>query len=228
MDAKEKLRAQLDILFADAPRTRAAYELQEELLANCLDKYEDLVRQGTPEEQALENVIGSIGDVNDLIAALPGEKSTLAVRQAGDEHRRKSATITAIAIALYFLAGIVFFICAWLSSFTGIDSLSYLSLILAALIAMVPTCMLVYNARRYPKYEKTEETLVEDFKAWNSESKKMKSLRGAISSLIWTLTVVLYFIISFVTMAWPYTWIIFLIAVCAEAVVTLVFRFKEL
>jgi len=71
--------------------------------------------------------------------------------------------------------------------------------------------------------------VVEEFKEWSNDNKKAKSVRGgAISSLVWTLTILIYLLLSFWTGAWYITWILFLVAVCIEAVVTLVFRIREL
>lgn len=39
----ERLRNKVDELFVNAPRTRRANDLKEELLANLTDKYNDLI-----------------------------------------------------------------------------------------------------------------------------------------------------------------------------------------
>lgn len=226
MDAAEKLRTHINTLFENAPATRAAFELKEELLSNSLERYEDLIAGGMPFEEALENVIESIGNVDDLIAALPDEEP-----RPGPEleqaRRVATARTTAIAVGLYIFAAIVLIASPFFPSTGNFDS-TVLGLIVALFICIIPTCMLVYNAKRWPSYKKQEDTVVESFKQWNSETQKVKSLRGAISSLIWTVTLAAYFIISFLTMAWYITWVMFLIAAFLEALTTLIFRFKEL
>lgn len=224
MDAKETIRAELDRLFASAPRNRASFELQEELLANCMERYSDLTRGGMEQNAAIQMVISNLGNVDELIAALPGDDG-FARAEWEDERRQRSAVTTTIAVGLYILAGVVFFISIFISAIAYEPAL-LIGLAVAAALCIAPTCMLVYNAYRYPKYEKKEDTVVEDFREWQNDSKKAKSLRKSISSLIWTLTLVLYFLISFTTFAWHITWVIFLIAACLEAIVGIFFSMK--
>ena len=61
---KEKIQKHIDALFTNAPKTRKAMELKEELTQNTIEKYEDLISEGYREEDAFQNVIGSIGDVS--------------------------------------------------------------------------------------------------------------------------------------------------------------------
>lgn len=227
MEVRKKIRDELDRLFVNAPQNRAAWELQEELLANSMERYDDLVKEGMQPEDALNNVISSIGNVDELIAALPPEDKgpTGGVLDETDRHR--SAMFTTVAIGLYIVAVVIFLVGAFIGSYFY-EPMIFVGLISAALICIVPTCMLVYNAQRHPRYKKKDDTVVESFKQWSSDTNQLKSVRKAISSIIWTLAVVLYFIISFATFAWAYTWIIFPLAACVEAVVGLLFRLKEM
>lgn len=233
MDIYTKLREHIRALFSTAPPSRAAYELQEEILANCIEKYNDLTKNGMPEDFAYETVIGGIGNVDELLAALPPESGASYVdytaMQAYEEDRMaKRALITTISVGLYILAGAVLFLFFFLDEKTNSGSFALLGVALAAVICIVPTCLLVFNAKRHPKYEKKDDTMVEDFKAWTNDEQKSKSLRRAISSLLWTLTTVIYLLISFTTWSWHITWIIFLIATCIDSAITLIFRMKEL
>lgn len=223
MDVKEKLNEHLDALFATAPPSRAAYELREELFANSLERYTDMLEKGMPAEEAFQSVAASIGNVDELLAALPAEPGP--VSPAWEEERRTRRAMTStIAIALYMLAGIVLFAGLFLSSHLGLGSIVFFAV--AAIICIVPTCLLVYTAHRWPKYEQREKTVVEDFKSWSNDTKRRKTLRAAISSFIWLLAVVVYFLLSFFTGAWALTWLIFLVAGCVEALVTLIFILK--
>jgi hypothetical protein len=65
----EKIKDHVNDLLKDAPRTRRIVDLQEELLSGCLDKYADLTASGINAEEAYEEVISGIGDVNELIGA---------------------------------------------------------------------------------------------------------------------------------------------------------------
>ena len=52
--------------------------------------------------------------------------------------------------------------------------------------------------------------------------KIFREMRKAIDSVIWLLATILYFVISFGTMAWYITWVIWLIAPCVQTIVHLV------
>lgn len=60
----------MDQLFDSAPVNRRTVELKEELIANALEKYNDLTLRGYGEDEAFQLVIGSIGDVGQLFADL--------------------------------------------------------------------------------------------------------------------------------------------------------------
>lgn len=229
MDTKTRLRAHLDELFAGAPHTRAAYELQEELFVNSMEKYTDLLSEGMPAETAYQTVVAGIGNVDEIFAELGVEPAGASAAPMGvtEEQRQKSAVTTAIAIGLYVFAGVVMFAGFALSEALYSDVVALLGLVVALAVCIIPTVMLVYNAKRYPTYEKKEETVVENFKEFTSESQQRKAMRGAVSSLVWTLILIAYFVISFTTGAWAYTWLLFIIGGCIESIVSLAFSMKR-
>ncbi|HHU74385.1 MAG TPA: hypothetical protein GXZ28_07180 [Clostridiales bacterium] len=220
-----KMRNHIEALFEKAPKTRKAFELKEELLANSEERYQDLISNGVTPEDAYKNVISSIGNVSELFQDLSDTEPAINL----GVHQKKVAIIKTISIGLYILGVVVFFSFALLGDIlhTNID-FSLLGLILMLFIDIIPTCLLVYIANISPKYSKAEDTIVEEFKEWKSDSMKLKSVKQATYSVLWTLTVFLYFLISFITFAWYATWMIFLIAICAQAIIELCFRMKEL
>lgn len=223
----EKIREHIETLFEDAPKTRKALELKEELLANSEERYQDLIAHSVSSEDAIKNVINSIGNVSELFQGLEDNGGEdVNEREA---RIRKAAFYKTIAIGLYIFSVVVFLTCGLFgeSINTRVD-LAAIGLIIMLLIDIIPTCMLVYISSTFPKYKKQEDTVVEDFKEWKSGSVKTKSVKSAINSVIWTSTVLLYFAISFATYAWYATWIIFLVALCVQAVVELLFRLKEI
>lgn len=72
----ERFQEKLDELFENAPKTHRARELKEELLANLMDKYNDLISAGKNEEEAFNIAISSIGDIDEIINGLK-EKDVL-------------------------------------------------------------------------------------------------------------------------------------------------------
>jgi len=221
----ERIVNHMDMLFESAPRTRKTLELKQEMTQNANDKYQDLIAEGYSEEDAYQNVIGSIGDVSELFEDLE-ERTPYTMSEAD---RRKKALITSISVGMYIFAGVVFFLCQWLEEMPGSEFLNYgtLGLVLAAAICIVPTCLLVYVSNLYPNYKKEDDSMVEEYKAVTSTNKREKAIVGAVSTIIWTLTFVLYFLISFATGAWYITWVMFFMAGCAEAIAVLVINAKK-
>jgi hypothetical protein len=86
---------------------------------------------------------------------------------------------------------------------------------LALMIAFagLSTMLLLYgNMNAADKYEKADNTLVEEMKAQMASGKKANKLASLASSSLWTIVAALYIAISFISGQWHITWIIFLIA----------------
>ncbi|MDF9838582.1 MULTISPECIES: permease prefix domain 1-containing protein [unclassified Breznakia] len=210
----EELRKYLNELFEDAPKTRATYELKEELIANSNDRYFDLVESGVPEDEALHIVIESIGDIDQLFDSVePKEKP-----RVNEQDLKRKALFKTIAIGLYIFG---FILLLAIEEFTRRDTLGFIVFLIMAAIA---TCILVYDATAYPTYKKQEDTVVEDFKEWNHNKRKNNEIRSSVHTIIWMSTLVIYFVVSFLTMAWYITWVIFLIGVCARAIADLMLQ----
>lgn len=221
---EERIRKHIRELFAGAPKTRKAMELEEEMAQNAIEKYQDLVSEGCQEEDAFRNVISSIGDVTELFEGLK-DRDPLAM---SEEDRRKRAVLNAAAAGLYIFAGVVLVVSMGINAaydFMGEGNL--FGLALAALICIPPTCMLVYAANRYPSYQKKEDNFVEIYKETVSRRNKEKSIEASVSVIVWMATLTLYFLISFVSQRWDMTWIMFLMAGCAQAVVSLIFSLRR-
>ncbi len=223
----EKLRAHIEKLFENAPGTRKAFELKEELLANSKERYQDLVADGVSPEDAYKHVISSIGNVSELFHGL--EELPQESYQDSEEKRKKYAIVKTAAVGIYLFSFVLFMALMVVDGFvySNVD-ISNLGLVLMFLIDIIPTCMLVYISSIYPKYKRKSDTVVEEFKEWNDNSRKVKSIKGSVIFIGWALIVLLYFIISFATYAWYVTWIIFLAGICVHAMIELLFRLKEL
>ena len=89
------------------------------------------------------------------------------------------------------------------------------------------TGILVYNSMIKNKNRGSSDTMVEEFREWQSDDKDRKALRKAISSALWAITVALYLIISFMTHAWYITWIIFIISAAVESLINVFYTVKK-
>ncbi len=210
---KEALRQYLDTLFVDAPETVRMLELKEEIFQNLTDKYDDLIAEGKSEQAAYDIAVVSIGDVRALIDAQAGGAANTKEREKA---RQRSALFVSIAVGLYILSIIPVVLMANPAS-VGI----------MFAMAAVATGLLIYNGATRPRYVKSDDTVVEEFKAWKEEKSGKKSGRGAFTGALWLAIVSIYLLLSFFTNAWYITWIIFPIGGAVSLVISGIFDLKQ-
>ncbi len=215
----QKIRKEVNSLFEKAPNTKRANDLKDEIISNAEDKYEDLIKQGKNEEEALQIVIEEIGNVDELIEEL--NKNNPIHTQYVEEARKKTALIVSICVGLYILSVIACVVLDELGLPDFITASSFLS------IAGASTCVLIYHFMTKPKYTKYDDTIVEEFKEWKGKKDKNKEIKKTIDSIIWTLTVIIYLVVSFTFGIWYISWIIFLIASLIENIIKLIFKLGE-
>ena len=215
----EKIRKEVNTLFRNAPNTKRANDLKDEIISNAEDKYEDLIKQGKNEEEALQIVMKEIGNVDELIEEL--NKNNPIHTQYVEEARKKTGLIVSICVGLYILSVIACVVLDELGLPDFITASSFLS------IAGVSTCVLIYHFMTKPKYTKYDDTIVEEFKEWKGKKDKNKEIKKTIDSIIWTLTVIIYLVVSFTFGIWYISWIIFLIASLIENIIKLIFKLGE-
>ncbi|MCM1514351.1 MAG: permease prefix domain 1-containing protein [Anaeroplasma bactoclasticum] len=217
----EKLRNYIEFLFEDAPKTKEVIELKEEMLQNLIDKYNDLVSEGKSNEAAYNIATASIGDVNDLIEQL---KNRTTYQQGFEKEmlasKKRSALLTAIAVMLYIMSVIPVLLLSEIG--TGV-----IGVVLMFIMIAIATGLIIYNSMSKPKYLKKDQTVVEEFKAWKANSIEKNALYKSICGVLWSIIVVIYFIISFITMAWHVTWIIFLIGSAIQGIIHAVFELRK-
>jgi hypothetical protein len=217
---KENLRKYIDNLFAQAPNTPKVMELKEELLSNLAAKYDDLITQGRSEDDAYKIAVGGIGDVNELIKGLENDKIYNYARQESD--RRKSAMLVSIAVGLYIISIASVILCTMIPA-VGPEAGAVVMFIIAA----IATSLLVFSAMSRPKYRRSDNTIVEEFKEWKDTNNQNRQLYRSVVSAMWPLIVVIYLILSFVFGSWAYSWIIFLIGVALQHIIKLVFEMRK-
>lgn len=216
----EKLRKRVNVLFEDAPRTSRANELKEELLANLIEKYNDLIKSGNTEDEAVEKAVSGIGDVDELLRGL--KENDVFNYEEMKKERKESALIISISVGLYIMSVVVLIL---LSEVFQVNEVIGVSLMLT--IDAVATGLLIYNAISRPKYIKSDDSMVEEFKEWKSSNNEKNKILNSIKSIVWMLIIALYFFVSFIFQAWAYSWIIFIIGAAVEKIITLAFQLKE-
>ncbi|MCI8344826.1 MAG: helix-turn-helix transcriptional regulator [Clostridia bacterium] len=125
------------------------------------------------------------------------------------EAKEKSAKVVSGSIFIYILAVALIMI---------LVPVKHVNPIVASSIFLIligwATARIIKNYMSMPKFEKTKEE--------KKEEKIIKQINGIIGSIC----VALYFIISFTTMAWHVTWVIFIINGLICQAVKLIFMLK--
>ena len=214
MNMNERIRTHVEGIFEGAPMTRKILDLKEELLANLNSKYDDLVAGGTSPDDAYRTVIAGIGDVSELVRQIQNESAFN--KSIPSSARKRSAIFVSVAVALYILA-----------PFSAILVTGNMGPFFMFLLIAVATGLLIYNGMTSPKYIKEEDSMVEDFKEWKSGTNEKKTFRKTLSLILWSLIVIVYFAINFFFFAWAYSWIIFIIGVFCEGIISLVLDMKK-
>ena len=210
-----KIEQYVEELFENAPNNKKTMEFKEELLANLIEKYNDLVQSGMEREAAYNKVIGSIGNIDDLFE----DDAIKETKEISD--KKKYARNIAIAVMMYILCPVSVI----LSDVWGNETLGIV--IMFVLIACA-TGLIIYTNMSRPKYNKQDDTIVEEFKEWQSTKSSNYRAYKSIKSAITSITVVVYLLVSFLTFQWWITWVIFLIGGAVEKAVKAYFEMKEI
>lgn len=213
----------MDHLFRDVKPTRKTVELKEEILQNLVDKYHDLLKEGKTEEAAYNIAVATIGDMDELLAGLQNENTDMqpVYDEKMDKWRRKSALRISVAVALYIMCLLPPIL---MSGSAYEDSIA--PALMFSMIG-VATAILIYNNLTKPYYHRADDSIVDEFREWQQQTDSARRAFRAISSALWALIVVIYILISFWTMAWHITWVIFLIGVAVEGILKAVFELKR-
>ena len=219
---EDKLRDYVEGLFAGTALTRKAVELKEEMIQNLNDKYNDLIAEGRSPEASYNIAVAGIGDVSGLISELEHETITTFDIDRYESAKTRSAMLTAMAVTIYILSVLPLII---LSTFSA--SAWKIGVPLMFIMVAGATGLLVYNNMTKPKIRKGSDTIVEEFREWQTGAHDRKALRRSISAAMWSLITVLYFIVSFWTGAWHVTWIVFLIGAAIEAIINVFLALRK-
>lgn len=209
---RDQLMQYVNLLFAGSSD---AEEMRQEILQNTLDRYDDLIARGKTPEEAYRQSIAGIGDVNEIINGkaaplfdeAPGPARYAPMPEYDNTSMMVYRLMRAIAIFLYIVSPVPLF----LFSRLGWDEIGLCCLLI---IVGIATALLLLFKK--PKAEARENEEYADSPR-NNDSRK--ALKKSVGSLISTVGLVLYFIISFSTGAWYITWLIFPIIGAVRGVV---------
>ena len=195
---RDQLIQYVSLLFAGAENCE---DTKQEILQNTLDRYDDLIAEGKPEEAAYRLAIISIGDINEILGQKDAVLPAVTVAEAQTETDTAAKKLMrAIAIGLYILCPLPLIVLCEM----GMEIFGLCGLLCFVAVA---TMLMILGAKKQDSPEK------EDADEPKSEMGK------SVSSLIWAIGLAVYLVLSFLTGAWHITWVIFPILGAVNALV---------
>lgn len=196
---REQLARYVELLFAGTTDT---YEIQQEILQNTLDKYDDLTDQGKSPEAAYRLAISGIGDINEILATSEPQQPSPA--QPADPSVGSKKLLRAIAIALYILCPVPLFM-----SDGGTWGLCLMLVVIA-----IATALIIYAGKN---------SAAPAAPTVPAENNPKQIARG----IIWGAGIPLYISVSFITNAWYITWVLFPLMACIQGLTSAIIDLKE-
>lgn len=187
---RDQLVQYVSLLFAGAENCE---DTKQEILQNTLDRYDDLIAEGKTPEAAYRLAITGIGDINEIL----GRKDTVlpAVPAAAEQKETDTPMkklLRAIGVGLYILCPLPLFVLSEM----GMDTFGLCGLLCFVAVA---TVLMILGSKKssHTTHEKEDD------------DEPKSELGKSVSSLIWAIGLAVYLIVSFLTMAWHITWVIF-------------------
>ena len=198
---RDQLIQYVSLLFAGAENCE---DTKQEILQNTLDRYDDLIAEGKPEEAAYRLAIISIGDINEILGQKDAVLPAVTVAEAQTETDTAfKKLLRAIAVGLYILCPLPLIVLCEIGM--PIFGLSGLLCFVA-----VATVLMILGSKKGDKPSHSDN---------DDEDKPKSELGKSVSSLIWAIGLAVYLILSFLTGAWHVTWVIFPILGAINALV---------
>lgn len=182
-------------------------ELAEQLhvTRQTISKWE--TDQSTPDFDKIVPLCNLYGISADEL--LIGKKSEKKGIEFSKEIRRKKAMITAVSVVLYILSVVAIILFSEIFHSPNLGVCVFLVLIAIA-TAMLIYCNIAYDTKERVKHIPT----------------KQERLYRKIMTVVSTIILIVYLTISFLTMAWHITWILWIVYGLISEIVKLVFALK--
>ena len=189
-------------------------ELIDKVVLSLLDKILYYESTGKSIDYSFNKVVSSIGDINEYIEKLDQIQEEL------PEQNKHSIVILIISIILYVISIIP----------VMIDSTSFLGLLMSLIIIVIATLIFIYyNVPYILHHVHNVKALIYNKKYEEEEVKHLIDLDPRWKTsvrILWAVTIVTYFIVSFWSADWHITWLIFLIGMCFDNIGRSIFEFR--
>ena len=206
---RDQLIQYVRLLFAGTPDS---YDMQQEILQNTLDRYDDLIAQGKAPEAAYRLAISGIGDINEIVGNVQTQPSSFPApvreQQEDPQDISKKKLMRAISIALYICCVIPVLVLGDVGN--GVLGVCLMFVIIAAATVLM---VLSSGSKEDPEEKEEDEPKTE--------------LGKAVKSIWGIATLGIYLVISFWSGAWFITWLIFPIMGAVQGLVKAIIDLKE-
>ena len=205
---RDQLIDYVDLLFAGA---EDADDIKQEILQNTLDRYDDLVAQGKSPQAAYSLAISGIGDISVLLAQeIPTAPEVLPSPLTVPSPFKDKKLMRAVAIAMYICCVIPVIALGDFGS--GIIGVVLMFLMIAAATVLL---IMSDDGKKESAPKEPREKEIKDPR------------HKAADTIISTLGLCAYFIVSFATGAWYITWLIFPIMASTKQLINAFFDLTE-
>ena len=203
---REQLIQYVKLLFAATPDSE---DMQQEILQNTLDRYDDLIEQGKQPEAAYRLAIAGIGDVHEILndsSPAPAECENVDYRGRPLPSSKKK-TMRAAAIGLYIC-------CVVPVIALGNVANGIIGVCLMLLLVAVATVLIILSSGGSKEEKRAASKPTHPF------YKTYENISGIV-------TLIIFLAISFWSGAWYITWLVFPISGAVDGIVKAIFDLKE-
>lgn len=171
----------------------------EKVTSDLETEYDRLVENGMAELDAYRNVLKDLDKIKETLASLektPAEKATAEKRSKIKDLKKITSKIST---CMWLLTVILYFLVSFIYGHWHITWLIFL-------------------------WGSMGEIVLDMVVNYNKGKPLRKVLKSGLSGIMWLLTVILFFLISFATGRWGITWIIFICGTLLQTVIGWIFN----
>lgn len=218
------IRNYINAMFSSLPKTPEILRLQAEMLENIEDKFNDLLREGKSENEAVGIILADIGSADDLREELgitddsttPLQEDHRVFLAERDAFHRKFAVAITAGVALCICGVIAGAVCDAFTRNDGATAIAFFGPIAVAV------AIFVYFGIREDWYEQQYKNL-----SYVVEEENDKSFSALVSKIIFPLAAMFYLFIGFMWGLWHPGWVIFPLCGVIVGAVEAVEQFKK-
>ncbi len=209
MSAEQRIQQYIEQLFSDASKDSRITEVKNEILLNTQDRYHDLIAEGKNEEEAYHVAISTVGDIQELLDSMEDQSSPPLLEHEKKKKAKGKGRIKCIQDEIEHILWMLMLTLYFVISFaTGAWYITWLIFLITPALNNIQRA--IFDLCRGDKADPP-------FQMNSSVKKTYRS----ITSAMWILMTVLFFVVSFWCSAWYLTWTIFLLASAVNSIIRL-------